>query len=302
MVEYDCTSNSIKQIVPYPEEVKVRGPVTCKYKEDTIVIVDGGHKTVDPPYTGYGHRNACLLTFNICSNSFSKPVGIPRIGGGCCVVVLKEYIHIFHGACNADCEYLVYSVNDGTYDRYRDQPECHAYSCVVVTRGPGPQFCKFGGHGVGWKFGRNHVQRTFCTGRLNNGDPAAPIVWTCRNHNFQIPGRKYQCGFVHYGHVVIIFGVQDEETKKCNIMSILDLRDDSGWKPISITYPSADSYVATMDHAGNVHLFGSYRVHEGTKSNHLCIAVKTLMSEVDIVNMEQDDVTDNDCMFLSSKI
>ena len=249
MVEYDCTTNTIKQVVSYPNGVAPSYHTVCKYKDDTIVIADG--------YRGV------VVTFNVNTKSFSEPVPIPKVGRWCSAIAVQEYIHIFHGQDNKKSEYVVHSMNERTVNTFKDESCSVPMRDVAVTKGEGNTYYKFGGY----DWSTNKPVNSFYIGSLTNNDGSKPLHWK-KTNKFTLKKPLSYFGYVQREPFIVILGGYSSGCE--DIVCILDLRDDSGWKPAAFTCPIKSSYTATLDNDENIHLF-TY----GDKK-HFSVGIKTL--------------------------
>lgn len=247
MIEYDCSSKSIKQIVPYPQGFKPLHHTICKYKEDTIVIIDGPHGS--------------LITFNVTDNSFGKPVDIPRVGYHPSAIAVKKYIHIFHGSKNKKNEYFVYSMQKGTVTTFNDHKCPTQPEHIAVTKGTDDTFYKFGVQNEG---------SSFFTGALKKKDGSEPIQWT-ESPQFALKEPFIGSGYVHYESYIITFGGRSNDS-----VSILDLREESGWKSLDFQCPAAFQYSAAVGNDRKIHLFS----YDEDSRMHIAVRLKAFGIEL----------------------
>ena len=269
MVEYDCTTNTIKQVVSYPNGVEPYYHTVCKYKDDTIVIADG--------------HNGVVVTFNVNTKIFSEPVSFSKVGSWCSAIAVQEYIHIFHGDENKKSEYVVYSMNERTANTSKDESSSVPMSGVALTKGEGNTYYKFGG----FDYSTGKPVNSFFIGSLTNNDGAKPLIWRQTN-KFTLKKPPSHFGYVQRGPFIVILGGWSGDWE--DTVSILDLRDDSGWRPSAFTCPLKTRYIATLDNDENIHLFTWGASHK----KHFSVGLKTLGIELEDRDDEKGSDEDDD--------
>ena len=267
LVEYDCSKDRIRQIVPYPHGFEPSQHTACKYKDDTIVIVDG--------------KVGAIITFNVLTYTFTEPVSIPRVGNHCSAIAAGEYIHIFHGQHNS--QYIVFSMNNGTVTTFED--DSARIHSVAVTNGPDGAFYKFGGYSS-----ESGAVNPFFIGTLPDDNAAVPIQWT-ETSKFALKKPLYRCGYVQYESFIVLFGgATGSSDDGTDSVFILDLNDEeeSGWKSAAFTCPVKGRYIGTVDYRRNIHLFS----YDQEDRAHVAIGLNSLNIEMEEVEYDDDDEDD----------
>ena len=123
LIEYCCTINAIKSIVPYPTTFRPMSHCICRYNE-SIILIDGSHSD----------QWSVILSFNISTKQFSDqwPVNISKLGSGCNAFVIGDTLHIMNGLSNQQNEYpshsdrlhhVILSINPSRYNVHIYDPE-----------------------------------------------------------------------------------------------------------------------------------------------------------------------------------
>ena len=269
MVEFDTTNNTMKQVVPYPKGIEPNGTVICKYKDNIIVVVDS--------------KGGIVFTFDVTNNHFTKPITIPILGENCSVIVVGDYVHIFHGRKNDDSQYLVYSLHDHKIMTFKEESCSVPMSLVAVIKGPENEFYKFGGYDWSHKKAVN----SFFTGTLKDEDASKPIQWT-KNPKFTLTKPLQGLGYIQYGSYIVIFG--GYSTDNVDTVYVLDLRADSGWKQAALQCPITSSFTATVDSDDNIHLF----TWGHDEKKHICIGAKAVIQAVNDESRDEVDEKGDD--------
>ena len=259
-MEFDIIKNTVKQVVSYPKGCEPNRTFICKYKDDSIVVVDG--------------KGGIVFTFNVTNNHFTKPITIPMLGENCSAIVVADYVHIFHGRKSDDSQYLVYSLHDNKITTFKDESCSVPMSLVAVIQGPGAKFYKFGGY----DWSNKRAVDSFFTGTLKDGDASKPIQWT-KTPKWTLNEPIQGLGHVRYGRYIVIFGGHSSD--HVDTVSMLDLHGDSGWKPAALKCPISSSYTATVDGDDNIHLF----TWGHDEKKHISIGIKAL----DIEHHDEDE-------------
>ena len=113
LVEYHCDSDSIGSLISYPHEFGLASCTSCKYKEDSIVLM-----------------NHCeILVFDTKTRTLSEVTRLPDLRPGnqtidasASCVCIGNYIHIMDGFQRNNGRYLVYSVADQTVRTFEEPP------------------------------------------------------------------------------------------------------------------------------------------------------------------------------------
>ena len=108
MVEYCLKTNTVKQVIPYPQNdnIKPYFHCLCKYK-NLIYIIDT-------------FKNCEIIEFNPSSKTFTKKIKTDNIGACPSAIAINDEIHIYNGGNNSDSAYI-YSPKSNTIRKTDDQ-------------------------------------------------------------------------------------------------------------------------------------------------------------------------------------
>ena len=304
MVEYRPESDTTAKIIDYPatfKKVKTRWTriVSCKYKDDLIVIINWYHR--------------CGFVFDTKTREFRRnhfafwsKAGIPT---SC--VAIGDYIHItsFTGMeiNEVNSDYTICSMIDKSSKYFRGLrvvpslegshviklDECYQSSNKILISGfiriqSGDHIRNQSGDHIQsdivrlisnfaifevFKFGgcnmneRKHVD-SFYIGTLKDGDPTQPIEWKLAPQ-YTMKHRMVEFGYIQHGPVIVTFGgtiVNPDNTRTAiDSIFILDLGKDRGWIESTFKCPGKGKCNATLDDCGRVHLWFFDR------ETHFCI-------------------------------
>ena len=305
LVEFHSDSGTVSPKVRYPtlftEKQWSGSVITCKYKDDSIVVIDGPRS--------FG------IVFNTKTRKFSD---IFSFHGGfghysSCVTV-GDYVHIFHG--NGTGDYTVCSLTDKScrifQDHYIAEPEQELYDVSVMKTSDCYQstnkllisgfsrnqngehipsviadlIFKFYNFEL-FKFGGLDLRDgqcvdSFYVGTLKDGDSSKPIQWELAPE-FRLKHPLRAFGYIQHGPLIVTFGGVTNFNSQAGMgrrtgvhiddIYILDLRNGSGWVQSSIKCPQKADYHAVLDKEQRIHL------HERTygRQNHYCMDVEKII-------------------------
>ena len=268
--------------------------MTCKYKDDSIVVIDG--------------RRSCGIVFNTKTREFSDIFSFQgEFGHYSSCVTVGDYVHVFHG--NGTGEYTVYSLTDKSSQIFKDdytaEPRNSLYDVPVIKTTDCYQSTnkwlisgftrnQNGGHIPSvivdliskfynfelFKFGGLDLHDGQCVdsfyiGSLNDGDPSKPIQWTLAPE-FRLKHPLRAFGYIQYGNFIVTFGGINGDRRTgvdTDDIYVLDLRKECGWVRSSITCPQKDYYHAVLDKERRIHL----NARTYGRQNHYCMDIEQII-------------------------
>ena len=319
LVEFHSDSHTVSSKYRYPTPFIKEGwygsVITCKYKGDSIVVIDGLR---------------CIgIVFNTKTRKFSDIFSFQNeFGCYSSCVAIGDYIHIFHG--NGTGNDVVYSLTDKSSRIIKDKHvaktgqtlyeipviktnDCYQSTNKLLISGFArnqngrhiplvivnliSKFYKF----ELFKFGGLDLHDGQCVdsfyiGSLENGDPSKPIQWRLVSQ-YKLNHPLGAFGYIQYGPFIVTFGgVSDDESSNCRTddIYILDLRRDCGWIRSPIKCPQKAKYHAVLDSKQRIHLQERTYFSWG-HGNHYCINLNDIIDlkieKVDLVESVQDSWT-----------
>ena len=120
MAEFDCSTDTMKESVPYPADFQPEYQSVCGSDESGIVLVDG--------------KRCKLMTFNPDDKRYGAAVSMPEVGNFAASMMINGNAHIFHGQNNSDNQYLVHSMNTGQITEFKGNVHSPAMRGVSFTQ------------------------------------------------------------------------------------------------------------------------------------------------------------------------
>ena len=314
LVEFNTDSNTFSDIILFPLSFKNTEDwlwlSICKYKDDSIVIVDGDR--------------GLLIVFNTTTRTFGRTIVLKQqIGSQPNCIAFGDYIHIFQGDYINHFVTIVSMLNESV-NTYPPPPNYRPLSQQAIIRTNGlyesskttivrgfarnqsvqtptgipieirnliskfmvidhEMLMKFGS--ARWSLGLGQCDSAeLCSiGKLKNGHPGQAIQWTVApQYSLKLPIHRF--GYIQHGPFVVIFAGNSRVFGADGIY-ILDLRSDQGWAKSPIECPRKGQFVAVLDVHQNVHLFdkrgGKVDVPDGG-GVHFCIELDELLESVNM--------------------
>ena len=305
MIEFLPDFNNFAPDIPYPEEFKKyetkygnRSIISCKYKDDCIVIINP--------------REHCGIIFDTKTREFSAKF-LFRSGNWSSCVVIGDYLHIDHGSWYHDYSIVplagkTQSTIEFDLGRKDYKQRCHKQAIIkfddrcqssvwsktliagfarnrsaqnlpIVIVGLISKFCennlyRFGGvrnllDPIDWRLEQVEYLDSFYIGTLKNGNPREPIDWQLAPQ-YRLPHPMREFGYIHYGHFIVTFGGKIPDRRPSSKgwrvykreytdkIYILDLRRDCGWTESPVKCPRKSTYSAALDKSQRIHLNTRY--------------------------------------------
>ena len=248
MVEFNCTTNKITNIVEYPEDLITDVHCCCKYN-NKIYIIDGEHGEI--------------TLFDPVSKTYSKQLDIPKIGWYASAVVVYDRIHILHGHKNRQ-HYLIYNPNKNTVIDHAILTQAIRKSALLFYQSQN-RILKFAGY---CSEQRQKIDQFMVSSVIKPGEDTVP-EWTTKPE-WKLPIPLQNCGYVLYKHYIIIIGGSTTNNQFVDDVYLLDLRSDNGWKRVRyIECPMPSHYLAILAVDKRVHIFARGNVLPNWKDSEL---------------------------------
>ena len=228
MAEFDCSTNTMKKPVPYPNGFNARTQSVCGSNDSEIVVVDG--------------QSGKLMAFNPNNKKYGAAVPMPPIGHSTASLMIDGNVHSEHGQKNSSNQYLVYSMATGRVTEFKPNLKSHRMREVSITKqADDSEFYKFGG----WDDTTKKCTDSFFVGKLQNGKADKPIIWKQADH-FKLKKPLLGCGVIQRYPFIVIFGGETTGDKALDDIYILDIRSKSGWVQSPIKCPKKNMCVKRL--------------------------------------------------------
>ena len=266
MEPYDCATNTEGAISTYPTEFKPEEHSICGSDDVGIIVVDA--------------HGGSIIPFDPTNQTYGTMVPMKKLGWAPPCIEIQGQVHIMHGFWNNYKGYLIYSIDGASVTEHEDNLQYPREFRVSFTkRSDDSEFYQFGGINAD----EFSFIDTFYVGKLDNGDPTKPIIWT-ENRYFRLLRGIARFGVIQYGPYIVIFG--GEWTKGMNPntadIDVLDTRSRADWTRSPIKCPEENEYTAVLDDQLNVHLF----TNDGD-NKHYSISLKAFIPDLDSLSVPQ---------------
>lgn len=316
MVEYHHDSDTTSPAIPYPEHFNTvfcgsagshRDIVSCKYKKDSILLID--------------HHQLCSIAFDTKTRRFFDIYPftghIIQSHGSSCITV-GDYLHIFDG--NRDCEYTICSIKDNTSQSIIPEHEpqhCSSFVPVIKTNGSYKssdkriiswyirnqsktripsvisdlisKFCVFEVAKFGGIKDFDNCLDSFYIGTLKDDDAAKPIRWNLApEYTLKYPLSQF--GYIQHGALLVTFGGETQDhgphavARWSQDIFVLDLSMKLGWVKSPVQCPATGClFHAVLDQDLRVHLLTRRTWYHNTtrkcKQIHYCMKLKDIIPQ-----------------------
>ena len=296
MVEYCLKSNTTKQIVKYPSDIKPVRHALCRY-QNKIYIID---------------QTAGIIEFDPSTKQFNKKVAIANIGFDPSAIAIQDTIHIYNGDNNNKSIAFIYIPFNNVIHTVKDENAKHKISSSSLLLHD-KNLIRFGGynhdtssygnefmiarkikneftmnvinayvHGTEYKLKleqipsdiTNLIYEFFCTKN--------EYVWS-KIEKFRLMNKIGSCSCVLYKDFIIAFSGKSDASKReyNDKIFILDLTDqDKGWIELSMKCPVKCKYRTILTTDNNVHLFKWFGPDR--EPGHFSISMASLLQDVEI--------------------
>ena len=260
IVQFDCNSNQVTNIIEYPETLIPKGHTCCQYN-DKIYLIDG--------------VNGKITEFDPLLKTFITKIDIPKIHGFPSAIQIFDKVHIMFGRDNAS-KYFIYDPIKNTLAEFESDTKEKIASCSILKYKN--HIIRFGGHSYEPELKQNpYLDTCMITSKIEPHDDNAP-QWTTKNE-WNLPQCINQFGVILYGHYVLIFGgglYVDRKRTYQDSVYLLDLTLNDGWKLLNhIKCPMKSWYLATMTGDNQVHLIARQNAKKDT--GHYSLPISTIL-------------------------
>ena len=294
MVQYCLITNTVKNIVKYPEFVQPSYHCVCCLN-NIIYIIDG--------FNGY------IISFNPSNNEFGSKIemviiadycSVMNIGDYCSAVAIDGKIHIYNGMHNDKSLSYIYDPNTNEVKSVKDIFASRRMSNVAILNCPQipGKLLRFGGY--------NNEKKTFLDCflvRFKIKDALIPgyvrqitgydkypvdiinVIMMFSDHDeyswmqldaWELKYKMYDFGYILYDHYIITFGGYSTPCIFTDEVFILDvLNQDKGWIESNIKCPKNGAYIAILTSNETVHLFGFL-----VRTSHHSIAISEIFKDL----------------------
>ena len=273
MVEYNCNTNQIQQIIQYPHSIK---PVShsCCAKGNNIYIIDG--------------KNGEIISFNITNTTFTKQRNIFKMGGATSCILINNDIHIIGGEKSS--KHCIYSIANNKIKSVNDASSRTKIMSVCVLKYK--ELCiKFGGFGVN----ASKIADTFYVSSVGSVEN---FKWRLQS-KYKLRNGICNCGYILYRQYIITFGGQLGAGEFTDKIYVLDLKSNVGWFELGhIECPLKGNYKAILDGDGRVHLFcnaNEWPNWEDSVIKHYAIPIKTVLGPIVADDGKDDEKEEEKC-------
>ena len=270
MVQYDIKSDSIINIVKYPQNIRPAAHAICCYK-DKIFMINGW--------------NGEIILFDPSTQIFTKKLTITRLGASAVCVVIHDCIHIFNGRLNT--KHMIYSISNNNIITINDPTTTTEMSAVCLAK-YNNKCLKFGGWNVKEK---QAMDEFWISSEIKDDDDNDEYIflyndikWTLKEEWKLLHGLD-SCGTIVYNNWVVTFGGTVADDEYIDSIFVLNLQRNDGWKETKhIKCPIASQYRGILDDSEDeVHLFtrlNQWPDWEKSIVAHYSIPIKQIIGDV----------------------